>query len=143
MPATTVCLDSYLHSCINQDSKINAPPFSSQIDQFTNEDHSSNQNDVLEPLLISTLVSCEARGQSFKIFFHIHEPKELFSSTLQKEPFLIRYFRIYCTHRDGPKESMRQINFKQETLLASFRYLRSKPPSSLGLQTSDHSILAF
>ena len=108
-----------------------------------NADHWSNQKDVDAPFWMSSLISCEARGRSFRSFFYIQEPKELESLTLQKEPFLMRYLWIHWTHKADRDERMRHINFRQETLLASARDLKPKPPSSFGEQASNQVIFAF
>lgn len=106
-------------------------------------DQLSYQKEVVEPSFTYTQWNCWERGLSFNNFFHIQEPKELEAFTLQKKLFMVICFLIRWTHKDDLHETMRQINFRQETLLTSSRGLKPRPPSSFGEQTSDHAIFAF
>lgn len=79
----------------------------------------------------------------FKIFFHIHDPKELLSLTDKKEFFRIKYLLIHRTHSDDLVERILQTSFKHETSFASLIDRKPNPPSSLGLQQSFHETFAF
>lgn len=106
-------------------------------------DQSSNQNDVDLPLLTSILWSGFAISLYFNNFLHIQDPKLVFPFIDQNDSFLIRYFMIHETHRDGCIETILHINFRQLTLFASVSVFIPKPPSFFGLQTSDQDIFAF
>lgn len=98
---------------------------------------------MVAQFLIFTFANFFAISLYFSNFLHIQEPKDDVFFIVQNDPLQIKYLRTQLTHSDEWAAKILHISFKQLTLLASKIGLKPKPPSSFGLQTSLHAILAF
>lgn len=105
--------------------------------------HSSNQNDVVAPLLTFTRIKDWAKDRYFSNFFHIQEPTTLLSFAFHIDPFLIRYLWTHLNQSEDLAYKILQISFKQQTVFASSSDFNPSPPSPFNLQTSSQHTLGL